>query len=134
MNKTKTLRRLVGLTLLACTVMAIFALPAVAVSKHSISGTARSDQQWYISAIDRKVPTSNTTIQASFHDLCAKRLYFKLINANTGDQLGSTIVASGNVQPLATKVRAGTLFNNAFRLSADCYSWQDRDFAGYQWY
>jgi len=120
--------------MLACIATTIFALPAVAASKHEISGTCRSDALWYVSAIDRKVPSANTTIQASFYNLCVKSVYFKLINANTGSQLGSTIVANGNVQTLATGVRAGTLFNNAFRLSAPCYFWQDRNFAGYEWY
>lgn len=134
MKKMKRINGLVSLTLLACIATAVFALPAVAATKHSISGTCRSDAQWFISAIDRKVPNSNTAIRASFYDLCVKSVYFKLINAKTGSQLGSTIVASGNVQTLATGVRAGTLFNNAFKLSATCYIWQDRDFAGYQWY
>jgi hypothetical protein len=119
---------------LACIAATMFALPAVAASKHSISGTCRNDAQWYISGIDRKVPSSNTAIRASFYDLCVRSMYFKLLNANTGAQFGSTIVASGDVQTLATGVKAGTLFNNAFKLASSCYFWQDRTFAGYQWY
>ena len=108
---------------LACIAATMFALPAVAATRHSISGTCRSDAQWYVSALDRKVPSSNTAIRASFYNLCVRSMYFKLIDANTGGQLGSTIVASGDVQTLATGVKAGTLF-----------IWQDRHFAGYQWY
>lgn len=119
---------------LACIAATMFALPAVAASKHYISGTCRNDAQWHISEIDRKVPSANTAIQASFYNLCVRSVYFKLINANTGSQFGSTIVANGNVQTLATGVRAGTLFSNAFKLSTPCYFWQDRNFAGYEWY
>lgn len=127
-------RKTAAMALLACIVTAVFALPAAAVSKYSISGKCRDDATWYISEIDRKVASSNTAIRASFHDLCCKSMYFKLINAKTGGQLGATIVASSDVQTLASGVKAGTLFNNAFKLSGSCYSWQDRSFAGYQWY
>lgn len=126
--------KIVVVMMLACIAATTFALPAVAASKHEISGTCRSDAQWYVSTIDRKVPTANTAIQACFYNLCVRSMYFKLINANTGSQFGSTIVASGNVQTLATGVKAGTLFNNAFKLSSTCYFWQDRNFAGYEWY
>lgn len=128
------LQRLAALTLLACIATSVFALPAVAASKHSISGTCRNDAQWYISEIDRKVQTNSTSIRASFHDLCVRPMYFKLIHVDTGAQLGVTIVASGDAQTLATGVRAGTMFNNAFKLASPCYPWQDRTFSGYQWY
>lgn len=119
----------VALTMLATTVM-----PAAAATRHPISGTCRSDGQWYISELDRKVASSDTTIRASFYDFCVRTMYFKIINAGTGAQIGSTIAASGDAQALATHVKAGTLINNAFRLSSSCYIWQDRDFAGYEWY
>lgn len=128
------IHKITAVMVLACIAATMFALPAVAASKYSISGTCRSDALWYVSALDRKVPSANTAIRASFYDLCVKSMYFRLINANTGAQLGSTIVASGDVQTLATGVKAGTLFNNSFRLSSPCYYWQDRNFAGYQWY
>ncbi|MHB9003444.1 MAG: hypothetical protein ACYC6C_05195 [Coriobacteriia bacterium] len=129
-----TFHKITAVMVLACIVATMFALPAVAASKHSISGTCRSDGGWYVSGIDRMVPSANTSIRASFYDLCVRSMYFKLLNANTGAQFGSTIVASGDVQTLATGVKAGTLFNNAFKLSSSCYFWQDRTFAGYQWY
>lgn len=130
----RTIQRLVTMTVLAAITAAVFALPALAASKYSISGTCNADGSWYLSELDRKVPSSNTSIRVSFHDLCAKSMYFRLINANTGKQFGSTIVASSDIQTLATGVKAGTLFNNSFKLSGSVYPWQDRKFAGSQWY
>ncbi|MBI5230595.1 MAG: hypothetical protein HY876_00310 [Coriobacteriales bacterium] len=128
------LHKVAALALLASIATAVLALPAIAASKHSIAGTCRNDAQWYVSTTDRTVASNNTSIQASFHDLCVKPMQFKLINAKTGGQLGRTITASGDVQTLATAVKAGTVFNNAFRLTSSCYSWQDRNFAGSEWY
>lgn len=130
----KTIKRFVALAVLAAIAAVIFALPAVAASKYAISGSCNADGSWYVSEIDRKVPSSNTSIRASFYDLCAKSMYFRLIDAKTGKQLGSTIVASSDIQTLATGVKAGTLFNNSFKLSGAVYPWQDRKFAGSQWY
>lgn len=127
-------QKLVAMTVLAAIGGAVFALPAFAASKYAISGTCNANGSWYLSEIDRKVPSSNTSIRASFHNLCAKSVYFRLIDAKTGRQLGSTIVASGEVQTLATGVKAGTLFNNSFKLSGSVFPWQDRTFAGSQWY
>lgn len=128
------IRTITSLTLLACIALTVFAMPAIAASKYQIAGTCRSDAQWYVSAIDRRVASEGTTIRASFYNLCCRDVYFRLINANTGSQFGSTIVASGDTQTLATSVKAGTLFNNAFRLSSSCNPLQDRKFAGYEWY
>ncbi len=129
-----TIRKFVAVSVLAVIVGAVFALPALAASKYAIGGTCNANGTWYLSEIDRKVPSSKTSIRASFHNLCAKSMYFRLIDAKTGKQLGSTIVASGDVQTLATGVKAGTLFNNSFKLSAAVLPWQDRKFSGYQWY
>lgn len=126
-------RRLAAAVVLAAMVASALALPAFAAA-YSISGTCRDDAQWYISTNIRTVGADNTTIRASFHNLCVKPMEFKLINANTGAQLGTTIVASTDVKNLATGVRKGTQFKNAYRLTSSCFSWQDRDFAGTEYY
>lgn len=112
------IRKVKALPLVAVVALIAFAAPALAAgSWHPISGTCYEAGGWYYSSNYRTVSSGGSAIKARFNTAPTKGMAFRVINVNTGIQIGSTIYTPPlTTQQLAGTQRAGTVFYNAFEL------------------
>jgi hypothetical protein len=112
------IRRFRGVPLVAGVAALAFAAPALAAgSWHPITGTCYENGNWFTSSNVRTVSSGGSSIRVKFNDVPSKGMAFRVINYNTGAQLGSTVFTPPlSAQTLAGNQPAGRHFVNSFRL------------------
>ncbi|TML57190.1 MAG: hypothetical protein E6G22_16005 [Actinobacteria bacterium] len=114
----------------------VFTAVAAAAQWNYYSGVCYSDGSWFTSTNDRHVTTPNDTIKTYLNSSPGGGLTIRLLNANNGQQFGSTLqfgsTQTGVTKIFATGVLNGTVFHNQFRETNahnSPYSWD-----GQEWY
>jgi hypothetical protein len=113
----KRLWRVKAVPLVVVAASLAFAAPALANSWHPITGTCYESGAWFTSSNVRTVSSGGSSIRVQFNYVPSKGMAFRVINYNTGAQLGSTIYTPPlSAQTLASSQPGGRQFVNSFRL------------------
>ncbi|GAA2774768.1 MULTISPECIES: hypothetical protein [Kitasatospora] len=109
--------KLAGVALVAGTAVLAMQSPALAAATgHPIDGTCYESGSWFRSSNVRTLSSGSTSVRVSFSTTPSKGLAFYINNYNTGAGYATIFAPPTGTQTLASGLRAGTQFQNNFRL------------------
>jgi hypothetical protein len=129
--------KVISLVAVPAVALVAFVAPALAQgSWHPISGTCYEDGGWYTSSNVRYVSSGGAYFKVNFNRTPQKGIAFRVLNYNTGLQMGSTVYAPpiNTTLQMTTATRpGGTPFVNSFKLQVSGHQ-DNYDFDGSEWY